>query len=244
MAESTHPSRNASTGSLRKPVDKEVPLEPRSKKSKSSRQVRNQFPLLSKLVYSQGKLQHSCYQEIPSWLHKKFGRVNADLKTIPMAEDEKEFESLAQFFEKKPRLCFDGSTSLNLLNVKDIVSKAGVDRKISHRRTGKPIEKVIFKSRRSTTAFHQFNLEDNVMDFSQIVSGEFMRHFADDDVDTDEEQMKQGVLKCFTNLVRVIKEISESKSSVEKAPDYSLKQIVKPPKEKQDQNKVNQKINQ
>lgn len=244
MAESNYHSRNSSTGSLRKHIDSDLPLEPLSRKSKSTRPIRNQYPLLSKLVYSQGKLQHSSYQELPGWLHKKTGRINPDPEVLIRPDNEKELESLVQFFEKKPRLCFDASTSLNLLNVKDIVAQVSGSRKITHRRTGKTAQRVVFKSRRSTTAFHQFNLEDNVIDFSQAVSEHFMRHRSDDDVDTDEEQMKQGILKCFKNLVKGIKQEAATRLSVDKAKGSPLKQVQKTMKEEQDQNKVNQKINQ
>ena len=117
---------------------------------------------------------------------------------------------LQGFFRKSRRLDFAGGESPGLAPADDLFSSSRAKFCNAKRQPGRKkvvaTRRLVFKSKRNHVSFPFFETEEDALSFPDEESNKVQSHVRDDDVDTDEEQMNQGVFRAFTNFLQGLKE--------------------------------------
>jgi hypothetical protein len=206
-------SRSLSSSSIKiKPLGPETNIK--LSKCRSFNSFQNKLPFACKLVYSQGKLLHSNFEILPKWFRRK--KVTFKLeKTASTDEDKQNLTDLGEFFNKSTRLNLDEPRDQNdLQNVCDIIGSStpkyqGVDKVLVKRRNCKP-KRIFMRSRRNFSGFDFFENEGEIIFFPNEETKILHHPKQDDDVDTDEEQMNQGVYRSLLDFTKGLYEIKRN----------------------------------
>jgi hypothetical protein len=236
MSHTQRTARKSSTSSLLARSDLDLPTAPLLVKSKSFAEFNGKLPFVSKLVYSQGKLVHSKFTAVPQSFRRKLSHLNHETGTGAYELKSEELSGLKDFFKKGPRLNFDKDdeqTELN--NPTEIIQNLrqrvqGIKRVLGKlRRTEKP-RKLIWRSKRHSKLMDIYESDDSVFSFPEAQSRSLHRHVMDDDVDTDEEQVEQGVFRSFTNFLEGLKdasnELKQANAKPKLKPSTSISNMV------------------
>jgi len=245
MPQTQRTVRKSSTSSLLARSDLDSLAAPPLVKSKSFAEFNSKLPLVSKLIYSQGKLVHSKFTLIPQSFKRKLAQLKQDTKAGNREIQGDDLAALANFFRRRPRLNLDKDSTLSELNKPtDIINNSrgraqGIKRVLGKlRRTEKP-SKVMWRSKRHSRLFDVYESDKSVLAFPESTSQNHHNHVHDDDVDTDEEQVEQGVFRSFTNFLEGLKEAESqtrlAPSKPKLKPSTSISNIAEASKVEQNQ---------
>lgn len=205
MSDSSSHKIRSRPKSQSKKYDSVLAVEPLLVKSKSFHDFQPTIPLACKLIYSQGKLVHSYYETVPEWFLRKVKVPKVEPRTGEVGMKE-----LQGFFRGNRRLNLSDADPLSLAQTTDLLDLSRKRLQDTTRKFGKKrissSRHFFLKSKRNRVRFLLFEVEERVLSFPDKLDKDVQHHTRDDDVDTDEEQMNQGVFVAFTNILQGIKE--------------------------------------
>jgi len=212
MPQTQRTVRKSSTSSILARSDLDSLVAPPLVKSKSFAEFNNKLPFVSKLIYSQGKLVHSKFVMIPQSFKRKLAHLKQETSVGNLELQGEDLTDLEILFKKGPRLNLDKDDGVSELNKpSEIIQNSrvrmqGIKRVLGKmRRTEKP-SKVVWRSKRHSKLLDVYESDKSVFVFLESKNQSLQRHILDDDVDTDEEQVEQGVFRSFTNFLEGLKE--------------------------------------
>lgn len=187
---------------------------PKFAKSFSSRIESKGFPIISKIIYSQGKLAHSRMPRSPIarkdiMIFKKYSEL---FEQCQKEADEQEVKELHHFFLQKRRMQFKFIED-ELSNVEDKVNlvraqvRQGNMKKVKCERK-ETITKLCFRSRRGATSFPVFADDQKFIRMPEDLRRKIQQHTQDDDQDTDSDQCTKGIQRAFAHLVQAVRSSS------------------------------------
>ena len=196
---------------------------PKLAKSLSSRIECKGFPIISKIIYSQGKLVHSHIARSPVKRRdlKSFKKYSHLFKDCLKEFEEQEAKELQDFFLQKRKLQFrfaeegmqDVEDKVNLLRAKmsqGNMKKVKCERKAS-------VTRICFRSRRGASSFQVYDEHKKFLQMTDDLRKKIQPHSMDDDHDTDSEQCAKGVQTAYLNLIQAVRSSSMRTTVVARA---------------------------